>query len=747
MCKGTDFREFLTGECPSSALTECPVCFEPIASRTRLFGNLNTVGVLAAGEGDEMAQSALCEDGSALGREWANEGRARAGDEVDIGLHAGGGAQWERLVRPNKRRRAEVQVQVLSARVQQIQQQHEIEIRNLKAAMQQLEERAAGEREKSKAQIAEEVTRTCVQTFMRVRSPRPSNPFSSATAAAAAARLREEDDAAPTAASRQDDKAQLLAVDDLPEHEPRQHNIALVSSNFSSALAEHGESRTPPAPTCDKSEQVDIAGLTADFACQHDRQEEGLIRQALQERVQMEKETGLARIELHFGKPWNVAARGCEEESVSNAEFRHEPRGQLHEAKRDLVPDPSDTGAAEVAQGSEGVAALAALEDVRQRMISANKTKGTKAFAAAARVLGGQFVLMRWKKKSGPKNRDQRLAECWWTATIRVHEEQMYLITRPNGSKRPHALNDTYHSIPSYLAEIKLLTPSENSRLLLNALLSANAIDPKSRDEAILLLELMRVNESDCKGKGGKKRVADADCQQEGSAAKRHKRNDQTVRVAELEQQVQTQNARIEELIRQNEVLRREGCTSKQVAASKGKEMEEAEDVGFAAAEYEDSVEYEQEQMMHVSSLEGDGVKGEGGRGGGGGAGGGREGASGSKGNAAATVTENQYSIESQNSDFLRVRNQNQGVDWFWCKKCSRAFKSKHALEVCVCVGRCVCVCVWVHYVIYICTMYIIIGSGVKRQARRLFYTRTYNNIHRTNVYLDVRAHFLYQNL
>jgi hypothetical protein len=549
-----------------------------------------------------MAQSALCEDGSALRREWANEGRARAGGEVDIGLDAGGGTQWERLTRPNKRRRAEVQVQVLSARVQQIQQQHEIEIRNLKAAMQQLEERAAGDREKSKAQIAEEVTRTCVQTFMSVRSPRPSNLFSSATAAAAAARLREEDDAA-TAASRQYDKAQLLAVDDLPEHEPRQHNIALVSSNFSLALAEHGESRTPPAPTCEKSEQVDIAGLTADFACQHDRQEEGL--------------------------PWNVAARGCEEESVSNAEFRHEPRGQLHEAKRDLQADPSDTGAAEVAEVAEVgdlPAALAALEDVRQRMISANKTKGTKAFAAAARVLGGRFVLMRWKKKSGPKNRDQRLAECWWTATIRVHEEQMYLITRPNGSKRPHALNDTYHSIPSYLAEIKLLTPSENSRLLLNALLSANAIDPKSRDEAILLLELMRVNESDCKGKGGKKRVVDADCQQEGSAAKRHKRNDQTVRVAELQQQVRIQNARIEELIRQNKVLHREGCTSKQVAASTGKEMEEAEDVGFAAAEYEHSVEYEQEQMMHVSSLEGDGVKGEGRRGGGGGAGGGGEG-------------------------------------------------------------------------------------------------------------------------
>ena len=105
MCKGTDFREFLTGECPSSALTECPVCFEPIASRTRLFGNLNTVGVLAAGEGDEMAQSALCEDGSALRREWANEGRARAGGEVDIGLDASCVAQREGLTRPNKRHR------------------------------------------------------------------------------------------------------------------------------------------------------------------------------------------------------------------------------------------------------------------------------------------------------------------------------------------------------------------------------------------------------------------------------------------------------------------------------------------------------------------------------------------------------------------------------------------------------------------------------------------------------------------
>lgn len=482
--------------------------------------------MLAAGDGDEMMQSALCEDGRALWREWANEGTARAGSEVDIELDAGGGAQWEGLTRPNKRRRAEVQLQVLSSRVQQIQQQHEVQIMNLKAAMQQLEERAAGEREKSKAQIAEEITRTCVQTFTSVRPPRPSNRISSATAAAPAARYQEEDDAAPTAASRQDEKARLLAVGDLPpsEHEPRQHNIALVSSNSEACSFCYRYS------FCSRDTRVE--GLTADFACQHDGQEEGLIRQAQQERVQTEKETGLARIELHFDK--------------------------------------------QVAEVGDLPAALAALEDVRQRMISANKTKDTEAFAAAARVLGGQFVLMRWKKKSGPKNRDQRLDECWWTATIRVHEEQMYLITRPNGSKRPHSLNDTYHSIPSYLAEIKLLTPSENSRLLLNALLSANAIDPKGRDEAMLLLELMRVNESDCKGKGVKKRVADADCQQEGSAAKRHKRNDQTARVAELEQQVRNQNARIEELIRQNEVLRREGCTSKQVAASRGKEMEEA---------------------------------------------------------------------------------------------------------------------------------------------------------------------------
>jgi hypothetical protein len=81
---------------------------------------------------------------------------------------------------------------------------------------------------------------------------------------------------------------------------------------------------------------------------------------------------------------------------------------------------------------------------------------------------------------------------------------------------------------------------------------------------------------------------------------------------------------------------------------------------------------------------EGDGVKGGGGPGGGGGSGGGVGGGKGGfgskgnaaasvKGNAAASVTDNEYSIESQN-----------GVDWFWCKKCSRAFKSKHALEVCV---------------------------------------------------------------
>ena len=42
----------------------------------------------------------------------------------------------------------------------------------------------------------------------------------------------------------------------------------------------------------------------------------------------------------------------------------------------------------------------------------------------------------------------------------------------------------------------------------------------------------------------------------------------------------------------------------------------------------------------------------------------------------AATVSDNEYSVESQN-----------GVDCFWCKKCARVFKSKHALEVCMCRG------------------------------------------------------------
>jgi hypothetical protein len=42
----------------------------------------------------------------------------------------------------------------------------------------------------------------------------------------------------------------------------------------------------------------------------------------------------------------------------------------------------------------------------------------------------------------------------------------MLVNTRPNGRKRPYALNDTYHSIPYHLAEIKLLVPSETLRLL-----------------------------------------------------------------------------------------------------------------------------------------------------------------------------------------------------------------------------------------------------------------------------------------
>ena len=63
------------------------------------------------------------------------------------------------------------------------------------------------------------------------------------------------------------------------------------------------------------------------------------------------------------------------------------------------------------------------------------------------------------------------------------------------------------------------------------------------------------------------------------------------------------------------------------------------------------------------------GVKGggEGARGGGGGV----KGGAGGKGNAAATVADNEYSIENQN-----------GVDWFWCKKCNRWFKNAQCLQV-----------------------------------------------------------------
>lgn len=51
------------------------------------------------------------------------------------------------------------------------------------------------EGEQVKAQIAEEIARTCVQTFLRFKPLQSSNPFSSAAAAAAAARLQEAQEA------------------------------------------------------------------------------------------------------------------------------------------------------------------------------------------------------------------------------------------------------------------------------------------------------------------------------------------------------------------------------------------------------------------------------------------------------------------------------------------------------------------------------------------------------------------------
>ena len=73
-------------------------------------------------------------------------------------------------------------------------------------------------------------------------------------------------------------------------------------------------------------------------------------------------------------------------------------------------------------------------------------------FAAAKRELDGQLVLTRWKKK---KMKDRREGE-WWPGTIKVHEGQMLVITRPNGCKRPHALNDTYHTLPEPPKALKL---------------------------------------------------------------------------------------------------------------------------------------------------------------------------------------------------------------------------------------------------------------------------------------------------
>ena len=208
------------------------------------------------------------------------------------------------------------------------------------------------------------------------------------------------------------------------------------------------------------------------------------------------------------GTPWSADAQGLEEDAEAGTQGRaNGDRGDDDQGGQNRVP-------AELMAAAELARALGALEDVRERLMIANKKTRAGTFAAAARALGGQRVLMRWRKKKSDKKRgrqegegderqkfskkypvkiycehagaltsgdvDQRLAERWWPGTIKVHEGQMYLISRPNGRKRPHTANTTYHSVPSHLAEIKLLPSSEHARVLLASMLSAHAIDPKS---------------------------------------------------------------------------------------------------------------------------------------------------------------------------------------------------------------------------------------------------------------------------
>ena len=123
--------------------------------------------------------------------------------------------------------------------------------------------------------------------------------------------------------------------------------------------------------------------------------------------------------------------------------------------------------------------------------VCCSKSEDAEAFAAAKRELDGQLVLTRWKKKKqkGRREGEWRDGE-WWPGTIKVDAGQMYVITRPNGRKRPHVLNTTYHSIPWHFADVKLLVPSESARLLLTAMISAKAFHKNSSHEAAFMLGL-----------------------------------------------------------------------------------------------------------------------------------------------------------------------------------------------------------------------------------------------------------------
>ena len=58
-------------------------------------------------------------------------------------------------------------------------------------------------------------------------------------------------------------------------------------------------------------------------------------------------------------------------------------------------------------------------------------------------------------------------------------------------------------------------------------------------------------------------------------------------------------------------------------------------------------------------------------------------------GGRAANVVDNEFHVEDR-----------KGVEWFWCRKCARAFKSKHALQV----SFCVCACLYVVLVVNVCS-------------------------------------------